>query len=129
MKLSIPQIKMPKLPKFTISGDFGLNPPRVPKIGIKWNAKGAIFTQPTIFGMHGGMLQGAGEAGPEAALPLNEETLGAIGRGIASTMGTRQPMIIQMVTPDRRVLAEMVVDDITELQEFNQDRKSKFSKG
>ncbi|USK40175.1 hypothetical protein LIS77_06660 [Cytobacillus firmus] len=129
MKLSIPKIKMPRLPKFTISGDFGLNPPRVPKIGIKWNAKGAIFTQPTIFGMNGGMLQGAGEAGPEAALPLNNETLGAIGRGIASTMGTRQPMIIQMVTPDRRVLAEMVVDDITEIQEFNQDRKSKFSKG
>ncbi|MEK3822091.1 hypothetical protein MKY20_23695 [Cytobacillus sp. FSL W8-0315] len=129
MKLSIPQIKMPKLPKFTISGDFGLNPPRVPKIGIKWNAKGAIFTQPTIFGMSGNMLQGAGEAGPEAALPLNEETLGAIGRGIASTMGTRQPMIIQMVTPDRRVLAEMVVDDVTELQEFNQNRIRKFSKG
>lgn len=56
-------------------------------IDTQWNAKGGIFTQPTIFGASGGKLQGAGEAGPEAVLPLNDETLGAIGRGIAKTMG------------------------------------------
>jgi len=32
-------------------------------------------------------LVGGGEAGNEAILPLNENTLGAIGRGIAATMG------------------------------------------
>ncbi|MBC1548280.1 phage tail tape measure protein, partial [Listeria sp. FSL L7-1435] len=46
-----------------------------------------IFTQPTIFGASGGRLQGAGEAGDEAVLPLNDKTLGAIGKGIAATMG------------------------------------------
>jgi phage-related minor tail protein len=51
-------------------------------IDVKWNAKGGIFTQPTIFGASGGRLQGAGEAGPEAVLPLTEENLAAIGRGI-----------------------------------------------
>lgn len=51
-------------------------------IDVKWNAKGGIFTQPTIFGQSGGKLQGAGEAGPEALIPLNEETLAAIGKGI-----------------------------------------------
>lgn len=54
----------------------------------QWNAKGGIFTQPTIFGASGGKLQGAGEAGPEAVLPLNDETLGAIGKGIAKMMGS-----------------------------------------
>jgi phage-related minor tail protein len=87
LKLKIPKIELPKLPKFKISGEFSLKPPSVPKISVDWRAKGAIFTQPTIFGMYGGRLQGAGEAGPEAALPLNEETLGMIGKGIAATMG------------------------------------------
>lgn len=36
--------------------------------------------------MNGGNLQGAGEAGPEAVLPLNKKTLGSIGEGIAKTM-------------------------------------------
>lgn len=59
----------------------------------QWNAKGGIFTQPTIFGASGGKLQGAGEAGPEAVLPLNDETLGSIGKAIAKTMG-RSPITI-----------------------------------
>ncbi|WP_240465277.1 phage tail tape measure protein [Neobacillus thermocopriae] len=127
LKLKIPKIELPKLPKFKISGEFSLKPPSVPKISVDWRAKGAIFTQPTIFGMYGGRLQGAGEAGPEAALPLNEETLGAIGRGIARTMNTnRQPLHIQLVTSDQRTLAEWLVDPITEMQEFKNNRENLF---
>ncbi|TYS14271.1 hypothetical protein FZC78_19130 [Rossellomorea vietnamensis] len=85
MKLSIPKIKLPRLPQPKITGSFSLTPPSVPT--IKWNAKGAIFTRPTIFGQYGGQLQGGGEAGPEAAIPLNEETLGAIGKGILEASG------------------------------------------
>lgn len=85
---SLPKIKTPK---FSVSGGFDLNPLdgnglSVPKIGVTWNAKGGIFTQPTIFGATGGRLQGAGEAGTEAVLPLNDETLGAIGKGISKSM-------------------------------------------
>lgn len=85
LKINIPK---PKLPHFKISGNFDLIPPdiSVPKIDIEWRAKGGIFTAPTIFGMSNGKLQGAGEAGPEAVLPLNESTLGTIGRAIADTM-------------------------------------------
>jgi hypothetical protein len=85
IKWELPKIK---LPHFKIKGDFDMTPPSisVPTIGVDWRAKGAIFTEPTIFGSMGGRLQGAGDAGPEAALPLNAETLGAIGKGIASTM-------------------------------------------
>jgi hypothetical protein len=86
LKFNIPK---PKLPHFSIKGKFDLMPPgiSVPTIGVDWRAKGAIFTTPTIFGQNGGRLQGAGDAGPEAALPLNEQTLGDIGKGIAATMG------------------------------------------
>jgi TP901 family phage tail tape measure protein len=50
----------------------------MPSFGVHWNAKGAIFTKATIFGFAGNEFQGAGEAGPEALLPINtlEEYIG-----------------------------------------------------
>ena len=66
--------KLPKikLPKFSITGKFSLSPPSVPKLSVKWNADGAILNRPTIFGMAGGALQGGGEAGKEAVLPIEK---------------------------------------------------------
>ena len=59
-----------KLPHLKISGDFSLAPPRVPKLSVKWYAKGGILNRPTLFGQNGGELMGGGEAGPEAVLPI-----------------------------------------------------------
>lgn len=78
------------LPHFSVSGSA--NPldwlsQGVPSISIEWYAKGGIMTKPTIFGANGNSLMVGGEAGNEAVLPLNDKTLGAIGRGIAQTMG------------------------------------------
>lgn len=75
-----------KLPRISVSGDFSLKPLRVPSFGIEWFAKGGIMTKPTLFGMNGSNLMAGGEAGPEAILPLNKSTLGAIGQSIAKTM-------------------------------------------
>ncbi|GEM04533.1 hypothetical protein HMI01_15210 [Halolactibacillus miurensis] len=77
-----------KMPKFSISGS--MNPitwlkDGVPKLKVNWNAKGGIFDKPTIFNTARG-LQGVGEAGPEAVLPLNKSTLAGIGDGIARNM-------------------------------------------
>ena len=44
---------------------------KVPVPNISWNAIGGIMRNPTIFGMLGGKLQGGGEAGDEAILPLD----------------------------------------------------------
>lgn len=44
---------------------------KVPVPHISWNALGGIMKNPTIFGMYGGKLQGGGEAGDEAILPLD----------------------------------------------------------
>ncbi|MGE7881695.1 phage tail tape measure protein [Bacillus sp. NPDC094077] len=90
LKLKIPKPEMPKMPHFSLETStknvLGKDITYPSGINVDWRAKGGIFTRPTIFGMNAGNLQGAGEAGPEGVLPLNEKTLGAIGKGIADTM-------------------------------------------
>lgn len=71
MTITIPK---PKLPVISVSenfvsyGDGGSA--SVPNFSVSWNALGGIFDQPTIFNTPAG-LQGVGEAGPEAVLPLD----------------------------------------------------------
>lgn len=65
---SLPHIK---LPHFSISGAFSLDPPSVPTLSVSWYAKGAVLDGATIFGMSGGSLLGGGEAGPEAVAPID----------------------------------------------------------
>lgn len=61
LSLKFPKIEMPKLPHFSLSGEFSLNPPSVPHLDVDWYAKAMtnpyLFTSPTIVG--------AGEAGAE----------------------------------------------------------------
>ena len=68
-KWELPKLK---LPHFSISGSFSLNPPSVPHLDIDWYAKamqnGVILRNPTIFGAANGNLLGAGEAGPEVVV-------------------------------------------------------------
>lgn len=71
---SLPKLK---LPHFSIDGKFSLNPPSVPKFGINWYAKGALFTKPTII-----PANGFGEAGNEYALPLNRTSLAPLANMI-----------------------------------------------
>jgi TP901 family phage tail tape measure protein len=69
---SLPHIK---LPHFSISGSFSLNPPSIPHISVEWYKKamnnGMILNSPTIFGASGNHLLGGGEAGPEAVVGVS----------------------------------------------------------
>lgn len=87
--LSFPAISIPHipLPHFSLEGSFNPLKGQIPHVGINWYAKGGIFTKPTMFAAPGG-YNGVGEAGPEAALPLNAKTLGGIGKGIAEATGS-----------------------------------------
>ena len=68
LKLKFPEIEMPKLPHFSLTGEFSLNPPSVPHLDIDWYAKAMnqpyYFSTPTVMQTPYGML-GAGEAGGE----------------------------------------------------------------
>lgn len=73
---SLPSIK---LPHFSISGKFGLDPPSIPHFSVDWYKKAmdnpVMFTKPTIFSMNPatGRAKGAGEAGDE--LMIGKETM------------------------------------------------------
>lgn len=60
-----------KLPHFSIQGEFSLNPPQVPHLGIDWYAKAMndpmVMNTPTIFGYNPmtGQAMAGGEAGSE----------------------------------------------------------------
>lgn len=77
-----------KLPHFSIEGEFSLNPPSIPHIGVEWYSKamegGAILRNPTIFGAANGRLLGAGEAGPEVVVGASS-LFGMIQRAVGST--------------------------------------------
>lgn len=66
-KWELPKIK---LPHFSISGKFSLNPPSIPKFSVDWYANGGILNRPTVFAQNGSRLMAGGEAGPEAILPI-----------------------------------------------------------
>ena len=72
--LRLPEIKIPKikLPHFSLSGEFSLVPPKVPKMSVDWYSTGAIFTKPTVLGGIGigDAYRGTG-SNAEAVLPLN----------------------------------------------------------
>ncbi|MFJ8116638.1 phage tail tape measure protein [Bacillus mycoides] len=108
LKLKIPKPEMPPLPHFSLETStknvLGKDVTYPSGINIDWRAKGGIFTKPTIFGMNGGNLQGAGEAGREAVLPLNKKTLGDIGAGIAATMVGTTGSMSQLMSDMSRMM-------------------------
>lgn len=72
-EISFPHIRMPH---FSISGNFSLNPPSVPKISVDWYKKAMenpfMLNGATIFGAMGGKLLGGGEAGSEMIVGTNK---------------------------------------------------------
>lgn len=75
---SLPKLK---LPHFSVSGKFSLNPPSVPSFGIKWYKKAmdkpVLLNKPTLFG--------AGEAGPEVVAGA-EKLKSMIGTAVQSAI-------------------------------------------
>ena len=85
---SLPKIK---LPHFTISGSFSLNPPKVPSFNVSWYRKamsnGMILNSPTIFGYDAstGKFLGGGEAGSETVVGT-QNLMGMIASTVSTTV-------------------------------------------
>lgn len=95
---SLPKLKVPR---FSISpagwkiGD--LLEGSIPKLSVSWNARGGVFDKPTIMA-YGGSLQGLGENGAEAVVPLenNLEWLDKLATMLNNKMGGGRPLVLKV---------------------------------
>ncbi len=87
-KLKMSKIDVGKLPHFSFSGSFDAKSKKVPKLNVSWYAKGGVFDGPSVIGI--------GEAGREAALPLNDRTYAEIAKGISTQGGTSNSVVINL---------------------------------
>ena len=108
---SLPKLKLPRI---KITGKFSLDPPSVPKFSISWNKLGGVFDKPTLFGF-GNSLQGIGEAGAEAVVPLenNLEWLDKLAGMLDERMNAHNTPIVLQV--DGRTFAQTSIKTINQL--------------
>lgn len=96
-----------KLPHFKIKGEFSLDPPSVPTIGIDWYKKAYndayLLNGATIFGAAGGKLLGGGEGnGTEAVVGTN--FLKNMMRDVIHESGVgSQPSVIQVYIGEDKI--------------------------
>lgn len=135
--------KWPKIPipKIVVTGHKKILGMSIPNLGIQWNALGGIFKRPTVIGEYGGALQGVGEAGPEAVIPLNREVLASIGVGVGATMSNDEIVALLEETNylldniarkdttvhlNNRVIAEEIRQPLNELNELYDARRTRI---
>lgn len=111
-----------KLPHFSFSGKFSLDPPSVPKFSIDWYAKAMnnpmLLDSPTIFGMQGGKLLGAGEAGAEVVAGA-DKLMSMIRSAVDSPSRSGTPDYYTMLNAFKGALREMKIEmDSDEMGRF-----------
>ena len=111
-KFSWPSIPTPK---FSISpsgwkvGD--LLKGEIPKLSIKWNALGGVFTKPTLTA-YGASIQGLGEDGAEAIVPLEKNTQWL--DKIADKLAARQSSTPVVLNVDGKTFAKTVINTVND---------------
>lgn len=114
-KWGLPKIK---LPHFSITGKFSLNPPQIPKFSVEWYKLGGVFDEPTLFGYGDGKIGGLGEDGAEAIVPLERNTawLDRLAEMLNDKMGRNdggaRDIILQV---DGKTFGKISVDSINDL--------------
>lgn len=109
---SLPKLKMPH---FSISGKFSLNPPSVPSFGIKWYSKGGIFKRPSILGGIGvGDKHRGNGSNAEAVLPINKlpELLGLDKDGGKGSLSVNIEEFINNTDSDIEILCDRIAFEL-----------------
>lgn len=111
-KFSWPKIPTPK---------FGISPSgwkvgdllkgEIPKLSIKWNALGGVFTKPTLTA-YGASIQGLGEDGAEAIVPLEKNTQWL--DKIADKLASRQSSTPIVLNVDGKTFAQTAINTIND---------------
>lgn len=129
---SLPSLK---LPHFSITGKFSLNPPSVPKLGIEWYKKamndGMILNQPTIFGYNAKSAQflAGGEAGSETVvgtqnlMDMIQEAVNNAGSGDGDSEATRALLEAIFNWMRNGGLYKLLIDVLTNGVEFEFDNR------
>lgn len=108
---SLPKLKVPKF-SITPSG-WGIGDllkGSIPKLSVSWNKLGGVFEKPTIMS-YGNSLQGLGEDGAEAIVPLenNLEWLNKLANMLGDRMGVGTPVILNI---DGKTFAQTTIKAI-----------------
>lgn len=117
-KWELPKIKTPKITiKWETKGVLAeaakfIGLKGLPKFSIAWNALGGVFDKPTLFN-YGGSVQGIGEAGAEAVVPL-ENNLGWLDK-LATMLNDKQGKRPIVLMVDKKVLATSSVEGINDI--------------
>lgn len=120
-KWELPKLK---IPHFSITGKFSLDPPQVPHLDIQWYRNGGIMTNPTMFGVNGKDIMAGGEAGPEAILPL-EPFYSRLSQILDSKLTeTRERIVVEMPVYvsgnyTKTEIAEIAMKGISRSQKYN----------
>lgn len=117
---SLPKIKTPKLaitwsqsPAWMAEAAKIVGLRGIPKFSVSWNALGGVFDKPTLFG-YGNSLQGIGEDGAEAVVPL-ENNLGWLNKladMLSSRMQIDSPIVMKV---GEKTFGEVAVSSINAL--------------
>lgn len=124
INLSFPKIKMPH---FSVSGKFSLDPPSIPKFNVNWYKTGGVFD--------GASVVGVGEAGPEAVVPLKGHRMKPFAETIAGMMpnggsgGNEHMTLVVPVELNGKEITKVIIKDVDE--ELNRRKKmsSRFRGG
>lgn len=103
-----------KLPHFSISGSFSLNPPSIPSFSVSWYKLGGVFDKATLFPYGGGSIGGLGEDGAEAIVPLEKNTkwLDRLASMLADKQGGNRPVYLMV---DKTVLGKVSAEGINDI--------------